>query len=348
MSRPFQAVLLAGSVALASAASPAFSQITNPLVLALSFEEDEEGIAVDSSPQSNHGLINGAISIPHGVQGKALRLDGIDDHIRVPRHPSLEPESLTVSAWLKVHQYHPNFGLLVHKRNASFHNNEAYDLQIWNGGAVRAVAANGTQSRLDSSVRLGLETWHHVTMVFDRPALKLYIDGACVGTRTHDFPLAHNPDSDLLIGATDHAYYPMDLYLNCDIDELRIYDTALDDAAISALYHQGADALATRLGSSTGDDSPPLSLAEPAPSPRSLADYTLEICDICTSVEINNGVVMRWSSLPGARYELLWSTNLEAGFTVIASNLVARGSEMTYTHDLRGAPVGYYSVKTRE
>ena len=333
---------------MASVASSALSQTTHHPVLALSFDEDEDGIAMDSSPRGNHGLVNGALSIPDGVEGSALRLDGIDDYIRVPRHPSLEPQSLTISVWLKAHQFHPNFGLLVHKRNDSFHNNEAYDLQIWNGGTVRAVVANGTQSRLDSSVRLGLEIWHHVTLVFDRPALKLYIDGACVGTQNHDLPLAHNPDSDLLIGATDHAYYPMDLFMNCDIDELRIYDTALDDASISALYQKGANALSTHLGSSTATLSPPLSLAEPAPSPRSLADYTLEICDICTSVEINNGVVMRWNSLPGAHYELLWSTNLEAGFTVIASNLVAQGSEMSCTHELRGSPVGYYSVKTRE
>jgi len=205
------------------------------LILHYTFDQDSELIATDSSSYGNDGIINGATLVEDGVFGTVLRLDGVDDYIRVPRSASLEPEEITISTWVKMHEFNENFGLLVHKRNPSFHNNEDYDLQIWNEGTVRSVLANGAQSRLDSSSPLELEIWHHVAMVFSQPDLKLYIDGVLVGTKSHNYPLSHNPKADLLIGATDHAYYPMDLFLNCDIDELQIYKTALSGTEISEL-----------------------------------------------------------------------------------------------------------------
>ncbi len=205
------------------------------LVLYYTFDKNSATTTFDSSPQGNDGLLMGATPVANGVSGQAMRFDGVNDYIRVPRDSSLEPKEITVAAWVKMHQFRPNFGMLVHKRNTSFHNNEDFDLQIWANGTVRAVLANGVQSRLDSSTRIDRGTWHHVAMVFSQPLLKLYIDGVLVGTKTHPYPLAHHPESDLLIGATDHAFYPMDLFLNCDVDDLRIYNVPLSQPEIAEL-----------------------------------------------------------------------------------------------------------------
>ncbi len=214
---------------------PAGAASAGHLVLHYTFDKNSATTTYDSSPLGNHGLLVGATPVASGISGLAMRFDGVDDYIRVPRADSLEPKEITVAAWVEIHQFRPNFGMLVHKRNGSFNNNEDYDLQIWENGAVRSVLANGEQSRLDSSTRLGRGTWHHVAMTFSEPLMKLYIDGALVGVKTHSLPLAHNPKSDLLIGATDHAVYPMDLFLNCDLDELQIYNVALSEKEIAEL-----------------------------------------------------------------------------------------------------------------
>ena len=205
------------------------------LVLHYTFDKDDKEYAFDSSRFGNHGLLFGPTPVAEGISGSALHFDGIDDYIRVPRRMSLEPAELTVAAWLRVHEFPDDFALLVHKRNTSFHNNEAYDFAVWNNGNIRAVLANGTQTRLDSSTPVGQKKWHHVAMVFSQPELKVYVDGRLSSSATHPYPLLHNPDSDLLIGGTDHAYYPMDLFLNCDLDELQIYNSPLSAAEVAKL-----------------------------------------------------------------------------------------------------------------
>ena len=231
--RSFLALL--GLAAGLSLPCPAGAASAGHLVLHYTFDKNSATTTFDSSPFGNHGALVGATPVASGISGLAMRFDGVDDYIRVPRADSLEPREITVAAWVEIHQFRPNFGMLVHKRNGSFNNNEDYDLQIWENGTVRSVLANGEQSRLDSSTRMDRGTWHHVAMTFSEPLMKLYIDGALVGVKTHSLPLAHNPKSDLLIGATDHAAYPMDLFLNCDLDELRIYNAALSEKEIAEL-----------------------------------------------------------------------------------------------------------------
>jgi hypothetical protein len=49
----------------------------------------------------NDGTLQGGTTFAPGMVGQAFRFDGIDDHIRVPHHPSLNLASaLTIEAWI--------------------------------------------------------------------------------------------------------------------------------------------------------------------------------------------------------------------------------------------------------
>lgn len=231
-----------------------------PLVLHYEFEKESLTIVQDLSGRENNGSVNGQPQIVSGIDGWAMRFDGIDDYIRVPRKAVLEPKKITVAAWVKVHEFHPQFSMLAHKRNRSFHQNESFALQIFPGGIVRAVISNtnGIQTRLDASVRVATGVWHHVAMTFSKPDVKLYIDGILVGQRPHPYPLAHDPETDLLIGATDHAKFPINLFMKGDIDELRVYRTALSKSKIAALYALKAAKLPPK----------PTPISPPADSPK--------------------------------------------------------------------------------
>ncbi len=237
----FAAILILSLLLPACANLRPCAEPAGPLVLHYDFKKCTGASVFDSSGYGNHGILYGKPLLVRGLSGRALRFDGVDDYIRIPRNRSLEPGELTAAAWVKVNKFHPRFGLLIHKRNPSFHNNEAYDLQFWNNGTVRMVVANGDQSRLDSSARIDTGTWHHVAMVFSEPEMKLYLDGKLAGTKKHPRPLSHNPQSDLLIGATDHAQYPMDLFMACDLDDLRIFSSALSGSDVANLYAENAD-----------------------------------------------------------------------------------------------------------
>ena len=85
--------------------------------------------------------------------------------------------------------------------------------------------------------------------------MRLYLDGALTAIKRHPLPLAHNPDSDLLIAATDHAEYPMALFLACDLNEVWLYSSALSDADIHALYAPKAARLPKPTGAPVPDHS---------------------------------------------------------------------------------------------
>jgi len=191
----------------------------------------------DASGNGNHGRLAGAWVGPGGIPGLAVEFDGVDDCIRVPSSPTLMPAAVTVAAWVKIRARPAQIAVLVHKRNPDLHNNEDYVLQITSAGAARFVLAHsGWQTRLDSPP-LAVGTWHHVAATFARPEMKIYLDGQLAGVARHDFPLAHNPEADLFLGASDHLVYPMGSFLAGRLDEVKIFPRALAAREIAALRH---------------------------------------------------------------------------------------------------------------
>ena len=79
---------------------------TSTLVGYWSFDgniSDEDGdLLNDISPLRNHGDIRGTNIVSPGKIGNGCGyFDGVDDHIQIQNHPSLEPEYVTIEAWVK-------------------------------------------------------------------------------------------------------------------------------------------------------------------------------------------------------------------------------------------------------
>lgn len=197
----------------------------------------------DRSGAGNDGMaVRPLRRVPGIGKGKwAAYFDGVGDYIRVPRSPSLEPESVTVAAWLKLDAARPMSkpgGTIVFKRNPSFHNNEDYHLEIRRDGTVHATCANpaGVQTTAASPAAIAPGIWHHVAMSVGGGRIRLYVDGEPVATTPCPHPLNHNPEADLFIGAKDHVQFPMDHPCPMELAEVRIWAAALSDAEIAALY----------------------------------------------------------------------------------------------------------------
>jgi RNA polymerase sigma factor (sigma-70 family) len=133
------------------------------LVLHMTFGRDEtSGRVSDSSGMGNDGTASGARWTPNGKQGGAYEFTADGDEIVVTNNPSLNPEQLTLSAWIKTKT---GDHLLVAK------------------------------SRVDDG------QWHHVAMTFDGSEELLYVDGQVQGELTWDQPgRPGNTDFNLVIG----------------------------------------------------------------------------------------------------------------------------------------------------
>jgi opacity protein-like surface antigen len=57
--------------------------------------------SADDIANGNDGTLQKGTTFAQGMVGQAFSLDGVDDYVQVPHHPSLNPASaLTIEAWI--------------------------------------------------------------------------------------------------------------------------------------------------------------------------------------------------------------------------------------------------------
>ena len=223
-------------VAVTMAAMMAFSAApTKGLIAYYPFDGD----AKDKSGNHNDGVMIGTrpTADRKGRLGSAM-LFGEGKYITVPSSKSLNSptEQITIAAWVRVSAwFNNNWGdsatILAKGSNLR---DTAYRLEFFSN--LKVVNTGGITAQNVSSVvcsHLHGE-WHHVAMVSDGKIAKVYIDGVIVGAGTvAGRPDRYGPVGELFIG---HNTLDNDECLIGAMDELRIYNRALSDDEIKAVY----------------------------------------------------------------------------------------------------------------
>ena len=83
-----------------------------------------------------------------------------------------------------------------------------------------------------------LNQWYNVVWTCDGTTVKMYVDCVLVGTAPSTFGTFSN-SFDLYIGKLNNAQYPY--WLNGDLDDIRIYNRALNNQEITALCSNTSD-----------------------------------------------------------------------------------------------------------
>ena len=220
------------------------------LIAYYSFDNIENNILKDDSGNGHDGIIYGNPKVVDGVKGKALEFDGIDDYIIVPNSNDLNPKyEITISAWFvsKDTSKSGSSGDLLTKgqwypglRQIEFpihHYPSDYMRFAINpdGGSLSWIS-----TEYDWNIKQELNKWHHVVGVFDGRHLKLYLDGKLVSEKTLDkltpINCPENPEN-LYIGGGKDYWGDIANKFKGIIDEIRIYNRALSDDEIKALYN---------------------------------------------------------------------------------------------------------------
>ncbi len=207
---------------------------TADLVALWHFDEDFGTTVYDSTANDNDGTVSGA-SWVDGKLGKALSFDGTD-YVIVSDSSLLEPDRITVEAWVKKSGTPGNHRYIVSKylptKPGSY---SSYGLYTASSGGLRFYI--GLSSTWVASPDAGTGVWdgdwHHVAGTYDGFAVKLYVDGELVtgvGSTTSD--IEYGGTGDLFIGAYTTASY----CFSGTIDEVRIWDEALTAAQIEYSY----------------------------------------------------------------------------------------------------------------
>jgi hypothetical protein len=190
------------------------------------------GNAKDQSSFANNGAVNGAFLTQDrfGWPNSAIEFDGVQGGVTAPNAAHLNSPFATISFWVKVNElpaqgevYLLSFGGWQERWKISLPSH---------GKPVFTTHPGFCCSDMDSGTPLSVGVWTHVAMVHDGAKNIIYFNGVKVNEKN-------------VAGALDATVHPLGIgydpidkanYFNGALDEVILFDQALSDAQIAALY----------------------------------------------------------------------------------------------------------------
>ncbi len=221
------------------------------VVLCVDFEDESLAAkAIDRSPNQTHAIahdVDSTLRLPPDERAAVL---STVSSLRVPESPSLDLATFTIEMWIYPEQK-PGKG----KDVGLFDNYNQYSMRLRDGlrircglGLISKVSASSEGSVLE-------RTWSHVACRYAEGQMRVYINGhlsACQGLTA--LPLGGTLGS--AIGAEIDPLAPetpRDRFIG-GVDNVRIYDRALEDARICAAAGQAPGTCKTKCPGSDDDD----------------------------------------------------------------------------------------------
>ena len=181
-------------------------------------------------------LHNNAAIVSGGVSGNALQLDGTGDYVSVPRSSELAaPQDGVIEARTISLSFRPTSLGGIQALYSEAGENSGFNIAIEN-----RILVAGTYSSEpgvgDVLARIltdnDLNQWHNITLSLDETAgtLEAWFDGTSLGVRTNIQSINTGSSRDIELGRTAD-----DFYFDGMIDEVRVYNRALNQQEVDAL-----------------------------------------------------------------------------------------------------------------
>lgn len=198
-------------------------------------EPADDSIVPDSSGNERHGSCDGVFGpryTPIGASSGSYAFEGTDTQlILVSDDPGLHTTTgFTVCAWVLPNE--PSRSAIVSKPFGAANNNSwqlEHTLDLL--PSFNTGSSAGQSISPATGARLALGTWAHLCGTWDGSIKRLYVNGIEVLAEAAAVEIDSGP---IVIGGDLNAGAP-GLTLAGQIDEVRIYDRPLSEAAIGAL-----------------------------------------------------------------------------------------------------------------
>ena len=213
---------------------------------------------LDSSGNGNHGVNNGSV-FTGGKIDQAAFFDGFNDYVSAENSPSLDfTGEITLSAWVYYVPQNRGLATIVSKmRNHWGWQYSCFALGV-HGDYVR-YGTDGKARRSKQRLETGL--WHHLVMTHCQGVTSLYIDGVLDSAAKRQ-SFVRSSVQPLAIGGRLFAGKLVGQYTG-QIDDVRIYNTALSADAVMDLYAQAPVSPVTNLAATPADATVELSWSNP-------------------------------------------------------------------------------------
>lgn len=205
---------------------------TNGLVAYYPFN----GNANDESGNNNNGTVSGATltSDRKGNANKAYLFDGTNDYIEINHSASLNfNQQITISFWAKLETdapyYYPYH--MIEKHNCWGMGQRENEM-----GSTIFTSTNQFHiwSKEEYGVSFQFNRFYHFVMTYDGTKLNFYADGVLKATTPANGLIAQNTNK-VFIGRYN---FSGDYFFDGILDDIRIYNRALTQQEITALYNE--------------------------------------------------------------------------------------------------------------
>lgn len=192
------------------------------------------GSGLDGTTFANHAALSNVqpTTDRFGFGAKAYAFNGINSSVTAANSAPLNSATTTVSFWVKVNalpsgeSYLLSYGGYQERWKISL---PSHGKPVW---STNNVGTGNSDMDAGDGNALPVGVWKHVVMVHDGVSDIIYIDGVRKATKAVVGALK---STKLPLGI---GYSPIDLccYFNGSLDEITIYNYALSDADITAIY----------------------------------------------------------------------------------------------------------------
>jgi hypothetical protein len=200
------------------------------------------GDAKDESGNGNSGTVYGAtLTINRfGRINEAYGFNGTTNYINNGNNSAIKIQnSITISLWANLNAKPPinsSYSLISKNENGG------YGLFASNDSGKNVMKTffwiNGKyQDSKISLTMINVNVWYHIVAAFDGNVNKMYLNGIKMDSLSAN-GLISNVEYPLLIGANPGPSGQSN-YMNGKLDDIRIYNRALSEQEIQALYHEG-------------------------------------------------------------------------------------------------------------
>ncbi|MFC1714204.1 LamG domain-containing protein [Candidatus Poribacteria bacterium] len=220
-------LLMATAIVTTFLAWDAAAELTDGLVLYLSFEERDP---IDHSPDPAQVSVEGNLDQEPGKFGNAAVFDGAT-YLEVVHADKLDGMgALSIAAWVTMQDLAAVEGMSIASKRVASATEDVYNLFFWTG--QKLYGRVNAQGEISSQTVFEDDTWYHVAFVFDGQKGKLYVDGNLEVESDHPENAVNETAASLWIGELDPN---RGFKWIGAMDEVGIWNKALSDAEIALL-----------------------------------------------------------------------------------------------------------------
>ena len=311
--------------------------------------DERNGTKTADSAGNKHGSLENGVAWTTGVSGAAVYLDGVNGYIDLPRL-DLTGSTITLSAWVR----NSSFATGVSQRFVSKAADSTEDGTYWMLGQAndgqnrlqfRLKSGGVTTTLIASAGDLPLNTWYHASATYDGSTMRLYLNGAQVGSVAKSGSISRSSGRvSVEIGRSPESSN----YLRGAIDDVRIYSSALTPAEIAALAGTGAAWAATTVsGNQLSNQPPTVSLTAPTsdstftiPASITVSATASDVDGSIAGVDFYAGPVLLGTDA-SSPYSVSWTERVAASYPIVAVARDSGGaSTVSSTRDIMVIPAG--------